>query len=302
MLTPGEFVVNRKAAQNNLGLLHSINSGSYQYGGIVSYLAKGTKESPEDKAARLKAIKEEKERERKQNIEDRREAEANRKAQIQARKEAAAAERQNAIQAQRNKQALELSRAEGISVQQAQQKLAQQQQPAQPQQRGGGAAVGGIAIAPQVQQAVGMASQAAFDPRSYGDVNKQMVIFGTLLTGVNQTLVQYGTILQQLNGVMGNGVNNNGQGAQGDNGQQGGLAGLANFTQKFDALIQQLQQLNIPPEINMNLVQNKPWDINVNGAEALKTLLEGQLGQMIQTAIDQINNRGKDAQEPQPGQ
>ncbi len=42
MLTPGEFVVNRKAAQNNLPLLQSINSGHYSSGGQVAYLSAGT--------------------------------------------------------------------------------------------------------------------------------------------------------------------------------------------------------------------------------------------------------------------
>lgn len=45
MLTPGEFVVNRKATQANLGLLHQINKNSgtryYQKGGQVSYLREG---------------------------------------------------------------------------------------------------------------------------------------------------------------------------------------------------------------------------------------------------------------------
>jgi TP901 family phage tail tape measure protein len=45
MLTPGEFVVNRKSTQANLGLLHQINKNSgtkyYQKGGQVSYLAAG---------------------------------------------------------------------------------------------------------------------------------------------------------------------------------------------------------------------------------------------------------------------
>jgi TP901 family phage tail tape measure protein len=35
MLTPGEFVVNRRATQNNLPLLKSINSGNYSTGGVV---------------------------------------------------------------------------------------------------------------------------------------------------------------------------------------------------------------------------------------------------------------------------
>ena len=41
MLTPGEFVVNRKATEQNLGLLKSINSGS-----DVSYLAAGGQPTP----------------------------------------------------------------------------------------------------------------------------------------------------------------------------------------------------------------------------------------------------------------
>jgi hypothetical protein len=41
MLTPGEFVVNRRSAQNNLPLLQAINSGLYNKGGKVSYLARG---------------------------------------------------------------------------------------------------------------------------------------------------------------------------------------------------------------------------------------------------------------------
>jgi hypothetical protein len=43
MLTPGEFVVNRTATANNLGLLHSINSGKTSYyadGGYVSNISK----------------------------------------------------------------------------------------------------------------------------------------------------------------------------------------------------------------------------------------------------------------------
>ena len=41
MLTPGEFVVNRDAAQQHMPLLHSINSGHFNRGGAVNYLANG---------------------------------------------------------------------------------------------------------------------------------------------------------------------------------------------------------------------------------------------------------------------
>lgn len=41
MLTPGEFVVNRKATQKNLGLLKQINGSGYSSGGKVKYYADG---------------------------------------------------------------------------------------------------------------------------------------------------------------------------------------------------------------------------------------------------------------------
>ena len=43
MLTPGEFVVNKKATQNNLPLLKQINSQSYQRGGVVRYYQQGSR-------------------------------------------------------------------------------------------------------------------------------------------------------------------------------------------------------------------------------------------------------------------
>jgi hypothetical protein len=41
MLTPGEFVVNRQAAQQHMPILQAINSGAYNQGGVVKYLAEG---------------------------------------------------------------------------------------------------------------------------------------------------------------------------------------------------------------------------------------------------------------------
>jgi hypothetical protein len=41
MLTPGEFVVNRQAAQQHMPVLQAINKGYYNQGGIVKYLANG---------------------------------------------------------------------------------------------------------------------------------------------------------------------------------------------------------------------------------------------------------------------
>ena len=47
MLTPGEFVINREASQKYMPVLHAINKGYYNQGGIVQYLANGGIVSPQ---------------------------------------------------------------------------------------------------------------------------------------------------------------------------------------------------------------------------------------------------------------
>lgn len=139
---------------------------------------------------------------------------------------------------------------------------------------------------------IGAAVQAAFDPRNAGDTNKQLATFGILLTGTNQALTQFGTVLTQLTQLMGGagngGVNN--QGGQNNNG--GGFAGLAAFTQKFENLTNQLAALNIPPEININLVQNEPWNININGAEVLAAI-DPKIREIVQQAVEGFVNESK---------
>jgi uncharacterized protein YjgD (DUF1641 family) len=46
MLTPGEFVVNRNMAQKHMPILHAINKGYYNQGGMVQYLNNGGVVSP----------------------------------------------------------------------------------------------------------------------------------------------------------------------------------------------------------------------------------------------------------------
>jgi len=120
------------------------------------------------------------------------------------------------------------------------------------------------------------ASQAAFDPKNSGDVNKQLAIFGQVLTGVNQVLVQYGTVLQNLVGVqqqlMGGGGGGRGQGDSG--GVSNGNGGLAEYTQKFGEFVQSLKGLNIPESINLNAQHTV--NVNFAGGEQLgKALDEG---------------------------
>jgi len=51
MLTPGEFVMNRESTQQNLPLLKAINSGNYEHGGLIKYMAQGGVVTPQYKAA-----------------------------------------------------------------------------------------------------------------------------------------------------------------------------------------------------------------------------------------------------------
>ena len=114
------------------------------------------------------------------------------------------------------------------------------------------------------------------DVSNAGDMNKQLVIFGTLLTGVNQVMTQFGAVMQQL--VAGGGVNNSGQGTPSTD-------GISQFTTTLNNFVNQLQKLNIPEQIKISISQTKPIDININGADALQQLLGGPLGEMIRTQI-----------------
>jgi hypothetical protein len=359
MLTPGEFVVNAKAAQNNLSLLRSINSNNYMAGGRVAYLAGGTsketpeeraarlqkikedrlaraQETPEEKAARLQKIRDTKLAERRKALKDKRDAEVKRKEAIIARGKARgeaieaarqAPARQRQAQAEQRKRAIEISRKEGISPQQAMATMDTRKAPVaagggfvtgnatvgggvtiktgSPQtQPSGGATIttgstqqGIPQISPQTQQRVGMAAQAAFDPRNAGDMNKQLVIFGTLLTGVNQVMTQFGAVMQQLvagGGQAGGGVNNSGQGTPSTD-------GISQFTTTLNNFVNQLQKLNIPPEIKISISQTKPIDVNINGADALQQLLNGPLGDMIKNRVKAALNQKDIDDEKPPG-
>ena len=303
MLTPGEFVVNRKATQANLPLLHKINSGNYNRGGVVHYLSEGTPEDAEDKKLRLQRIREQKRDERIQAAQDRRRAEQERINNLQTRQQ----EEGSRLQEQRLAQspavlarqaasergeALRLSREQGISPQAAMSQLNAGAAPVAAQAQAQAAApVQNIPqIAPQMQQRTQQAAQAAFDPRNAGDINRQLTIFGTLLTGVNQVLTQFGATIQQMVGGQqnGNGVNNG-----------GGLDGLGQFTAKFDQFINQLSKLNLPPEINVN--GNHKVEVVVNGAQALQELLEGPLADLMKQEVQLAFNKLRTDSEGQIG-
>ena len=323
MLTPGEFVVNARSAQKNLPLLHSINANKYATGGRVSYLAGGTQETPEEKAARLQQIREKKLAERQKVLADKKAAEAQRIQSLKDKRDAqataveearASSAAQRAAPAQQRKKAMEMSREQGISPQQAMATMNTERRAA-PESAGGGfvtgnATVGGATIrtaspqqqgvpqiSPQTQQRVGMAAQAAFDPKNSGDMNKQLVIFGTLLTGVNQVITQFGAVMQQLvagAGQAGGGVINNGEGKPSTD-------GISQFTTTLNNFVNQLQKLNIPPEIKISISQTKPIDVNINGADALQQLLSGPLGAMISDRVKAALNQKDINDEKPPG-
>jgi hypothetical protein len=272
MLTPGEFVVNRTAASQNLPLLRSINSGNYSTGGKVSYFSEGDsvafggllapskreeerlkkiKERREAEQLRLKKLKEQRETiEKKYTTSMTERSTAYTDSQRKKREEYEAKRRGEGIgnpqpatatQAQQTVQVQQASQPQPTVIASSTNNQPNQAQVAPPQQ----GAPQQAQIAPQTIRAVNQASKEAFDPKNSGDANKQLVVFGTLLTGVNQVLVQIGTTLTQMQG----GVNNNGgQGAPNNNNS---VDALSQFTSKFETFIGQLQKLNIPPVINI---------------------------------------------------
>jgi hypothetical protein len=163
----------------------------------------------------------------------------------------------------------------GQSQPQQQQQQQQQQQPgAIPQ------------ISRQQQQATAQASQAAFDPRNSGDVNKQLAVFGQLLTGTNQVMVQFGTIMQEMVRVS--------SGAAG-NGQPGGVntSGIEQFTQTFQTFVQQLSEINLPPVIKIE--GNVTANVNFAGAEALRSLADTTIRELVESEINRrFNQQNRD--------
>jgi len=273
MLTPGEFVVNRQATQQNLPLLKSINSGAqgFSSGGVV-YLESGG-ETP-------------KKRKYTQDRDERRQLDQLRLAAIEAERK----QTRDSIEAERKalgervKEA-QINKAEeykyrGIprQIQQAPPQGNQTNQQNQ-QQNQAMFTQGNQQMNPQMSQRVNMAAQAAFDPQHAGDVDKQLAIFGTLLTGSNQVLTQFGMALENMIQSMGatpvgGGVNNN---------SRGQLDGLSQFTSTFNRFIGQLEQIKIPEQVNLQGTHRV--EVVINGASVFANMQE-PIQRMI---LDQVN-------------
>jgi hypothetical protein len=231
MLTPGEFVVNRQATQQHLPLLHAINDGYYQNGGVVyaedgafiPYRSKYHENSDQKRKAYEKEM---------QRRSDAREAERTRRAQY-----ANEAERRIVENQQRMQQPAQLAAA--MPQQQSQQMM----------------------MANRVNQA----AQMAFNPQSFGNINQQFTILGTLLTGVNQTLTQFGAVLQ--------GFQQPGNIAQVRGGNNGVPNGIADFIKSMNNLVQQLQNVGgqIPETINLAM-QPARITVDITGAQLLASL------------------------------
>jgi hypothetical protein len=249
MLTPGEFVVNRQATQQNLPLLKSINSGSYSSGGVV-YAEEGAFIPWRNRSAQIQGEKANTARaERERRIRETEEARAEREREYREGKALRSGEYQN----------------RGSVRPSAQMVPSQQQNQYQ--------------ISPQMNQRVSTAAQAAFDPQHSGDINKQLAIFGTLLNGSNQVLTQFGMALENMIQGMGatpvgGGVNNN---------SRGQLDGLSQFTNTFNNFIGQLEKLNLPPQINIQGTHKV--EVVINGASAFANMQE-PIQRMI---LDQVN-------------
>ena len=201
MLTPGEFVVNRKATQQNLSLLHSINSGHYNQGGRVEYLADGTSLTQKQREELIK-------QRRKDNLQAYQD-------EMKRRREAYDAQQQSRRDAFGNKN----QQTNRAAAPQAQQRpLVHQAMP--------------LPLPQQVNQA----AQAAFNPQFFGNVNQQFTMMGTLLTGLNQELVRFGGILQGFQQPVGRAqpAANNGNGV--NNGIAGFVQKFDNFIQQLSKI------------------------------------------------------------------
>jgi hypothetical protein len=280
MLTPGEFVINRSATQKNLSLLKSINSGAqgFSSGGVV-YLEPGGQAPKKGKYT--------------QDRDERRQLEQQRLAAIEAERkqtrDSIEAERkalaERVKEAQTNKAEAYKYRGVPRQIQQAPPQGNQTNQQNQ-QQNQAMFTQGNQQMNPQMNQRVNMAAQAAFDPQHAGDVDKQLAIFGTLLTGTNQVLTQFGATLENMVKGMGGVNNNGGNAAAQSNGQnQNGsspLDGLSQFTTKFGEFIGQLQKINLPPVIN--IMGNHKVEVIFNGAEILKEL-QPQISELVVSQV-----------------
>jgi hypothetical protein len=106
------------------------------------------------------------------------------------------------------------------------------------------------------------------------------ISFAKILSSFSSNITSVTTALSGLLTTLQNGsegVNN------GSNASVGGLDGLSQFTAKFDQFITQLSKLNLPPEININ--GNHKVEVVINGAEALRDVLEGPLAGLVRGEI-----------------
>jgi hypothetical protein len=289
MLTPGEFVVNRQATQRHLPVLRAINDGYYQNGGIVSYLEEGGE--PGEGGSWFKA---------KQDLaKQRRQKAASQEKERQAK---LAAERKSVSDAYKaEKASRERQYRDRTTTQVAQnQQTRQQANVARPQmammfQQP-------VAMQPQAQSVlahrVNQASQAAFNPQSFGNTNQQLTIFGTVLTGVNQTLVQFGAILQGFQQPAA------GPAPPGGNNGNGVINGVAGFVLQFGNLIKELQRINIPQQINLAM-QPARITVDITGAQlfaALQPAIQGVIMANIDASMkDWVANNLEGVEPPNFG-
>jgi hypothetical protein len=159
-----------------------------------------------------------------------------------------------------------------------------------------------VVMQPQAQMVlanrVNQASQAAFNPESFGNINQQLTIFGTLLTGVNQTLVQFGTILQGFQQPA------MGPAAAGGNNANGVNNGVAGFVLQFGNLIKELQRINIPQQINLAM-QPARITVDITGAQlfaALQPAIQGVIMANIDASMkDWVANNLEGVEPPNFG-
>jgi hypothetical protein len=128
------------------------------------------------------------------------------------------------------------------------------------------------------------------------NVDQNMGQFSNNLQTINQLLQTFGSSINTFNNVISQ-INRQitgsveSGGVSNTRGASPNLDGMGGFVAKFEEFITQLNGLNLPPVISLQVA---PITLNITGGEALKQALEGPLGAQLRTeiaaAFDRLNN------------
>ena len=112
--------------------------------------------------------------------------------------------------------------------------------------------------------------------------------FSRSLQSATQMLTQFGQVLQQLQNNLPSGPN-----AEAASGNGVNTSGIEQFTQQFGQFVEQLAAINLPPVIRVE--GQVTANVNFAGAEALKSLSDTTIRQVVEDTVNaEFNKRSRD--------